>query len=144
MRFGYADWEESTTEELERAQEARLKQIGNRLRLGAGQRVLVIGCWWGSLSQSLATTHSLKVTTLTYGLKSEEAIRSMCTNLPIEIRTMDDGDFTKVFKRDEKFDGIVAVDTTKTSSRMSTPKVSGRREVAFGNKRRSRLSIPIR
>ena len=50
---------------LEQAQQAKSEHIAAKLDLRAGQRVLDIGCGWGSLAMHLAEHHDVRVTGLT-------------------------------------------------------------------------------
>ena len=50
---------------LEQAQQAKSEHIAAKLDLRAGQRVLDIGCGWGSLAMHLAEHHGVRVTGLT-------------------------------------------------------------------------------
>ncbi len=55
---------------LEEAQRAKSEHIATKLNLSPGQRVLDIGCGWGSLALHLARHHDVSVTGLT--LSSEQ------------------------------------------------------------------------
>ncbi len=50
---------------LEEAQEAKLELIAQKLRLKAGQRVLDVGCGWGSFAIHAAREHGVSVTGIT-------------------------------------------------------------------------------
>jgi cyclopropane-fatty-acyl-phospholipid synthase len=52
-------------EPLERAQERKLRALLDRLDLKAGQRLLEIGCGWGSLAELAARDYGVHVTGLT-------------------------------------------------------------------------------
>ncbi len=55
----------SPNDDLERAQHAKCEHIARKLCLRPGQRVLDIGCGWGSLALYLAEHHQVHVTGLT-------------------------------------------------------------------------------
>ena len=55
---------------LERAQERKIRALLDRLQLEAGQRLLEIGCGWGSLAEIAARDYGVHVTGLT--LSSEQ------------------------------------------------------------------------
>jgi cyclopropane-fatty-acyl-phospholipid synthase len=50
---------------LERAQQEKCRHIARKLLLRPGQRVLDIGCGWGSMARFLARTHQVQVTGIT-------------------------------------------------------------------------------
>ncbi|MCC5887403.1 MAG: class I SAM-dependent methyltransferase [Gammaproteobacteria bacterium] len=65
----------SPEDSLEDAQAAKAELIGRKLRLQPGQRVLDIGCGWGSLAMFLAARYDVEVTGLTL---SQEQHRVAC------------------------------------------------------------------
>ena len=56
-------------EDLEQAQRAKCQHIARKLCLRPGQRVLDIGCGWGSLALYLAEHHQVQVTGLTLSVE---------------------------------------------------------------------------
>jgi len=65
-------YHESQSMTLEEAQVAKCKHIARKLLLKPGQRVLDIGCGWGSLAIYLAEHHDVEVTGITL---SEEQLK---------------------------------------------------------------------
>ena len=68
---------------LEEAQKAKLDRVISLLDLAGGERVLEIGCGWGSLAERLMDRHSCTVTGLTLfsraiGLCAATATQSCC------------------------------------------------------------------
>lgn len=64
----YYRWPDAS---LERAQEDKLELVCRKLELGPGQRLLDVGCGWGSLAVWAATRHGADVVGLT--LSAEQA-----------------------------------------------------------------------
>lgn len=91
-------------ESLDEAQEAKLDLICRKLGLKAGQRVLDIGCGWGSFAKFAAEKYGVEVVGLTVSVEQAALARERCAGLPIEIRVKDYRD------EYEKFDHIVSVE----------------------------------
>ena len=68
MHYSCAYFEDPATD-LESAQHAKCEHIARKLRLQPGQRVLDIGCGWGSLALHLAEHHQVHVTGLTLSVE---------------------------------------------------------------------------
>jgi cyclopropane-fatty-acyl-phospholipid synthase len=64
MTYSSAVFEDGT-EPLEAAQARKLRLLLDRLDLRPGQRLLEIGCGWGSLAEAAARDHGVEVTGLT-------------------------------------------------------------------------------
>jgi cyclopropane-fatty-acyl-phospholipid synthase len=58
-------------DDLERAQQRKKQHIARKLRLEAGQRVLDIGCGWGGLAMSLATSADVEVLGITLSVEQQ-------------------------------------------------------------------------
>lgn len=91
-------------ESLDEAQEAKLDLICRKLGLNAGQRVLDIGCGWGSFAKFAAEKYGVEVVGLTVSVEQAALARERCAGLPIEIRVKDYRD------EYEKFDHIVSIE----------------------------------
>lgn len=94
-------WKNATT--LDEAQEAKLDLVCRKLRLQPGQRVLDIGCGWGSFAKFAAEKYGVSVVGLTVSKEQAELARHLCQGLPIEIRLQD---YRDVY---EPFDHIVSL-----------------------------------
>lgn len=91
-------------ESLDEAQEAKLDLICRKLGLKEGQRVLDIGCGWGSFAKFAAEKYGAEVVGLTVSVEQAALARERCAGLPVEIRVKDYRD------EYEQFDHIVSVE----------------------------------
>ncbi|HYW36149.1 MAG TPA: cyclopropane fatty acyl phospholipid synthase [Balneolaceae bacterium] len=88
---------------LDEAQEKKLDMVCQKLQLSAGQRVLDIGCGWGSFAKFAAENYDVEIVGLTVSREQQELARDRCKGLPVEIRLQD------YREMDEKFDRIVSL-----------------------------------
>ncbi len=88
---------------LDAAQEAKLDLVCKKLGLRAGDRVLDIGCGWGSFAKYAAEKYKARVVGITVSKEQVKLGRQLCKGLPVEIRLQDYRDV------DEKFDHIVSL-----------------------------------
>lgn len=95
----------SQAESLEAAQEHKLELICSKLRLRSGERLLDIGCGWGSLLLHAARHHGVRGVGITLSdaqaERARERIREAGLSDQIEIRvahyrTIDDGPYDKI------------------------------------------------
>ncbi len=94
-------WQDAKS--LDEAQEQKLGMICKQLELRSGQRVLDIGCGWGSLSKYVAEKYEVEVVGLTVSREQAQLAKARCKNLSVEIRLQD---YRKI---DEIFDRIVSL-----------------------------------
>ena len=94
-------WENAST--LDEAQEAKLDLICRKLDLQPGQRVLDIGCGWGSFARYAAEHYGVQVVGITISREQAKLAQELCGDLPVEIRVQDYRDVK------ERFDHIVSV-----------------------------------
>ncbi len=87
MTYSCAFWAEADT--LDEAQEAKLDLICRKLELKPGQRVLDIGCGWGSFVGYAAERYGIEAVGVTISREQAELARERCRGLPIEIRLQD-------------------------------------------------------
>ncbi len=88
---------------LDAAQEAKLDLICRKLYLQPGDKILDIGCGWGSFIKYAAEKYGVKAVGITVSKNQAELAKEMCAGLPVEIRLQDYRGL------DEKFDHIVSV-----------------------------------
>ncbi|HCC23310.1 TPA: cyclopropane fatty acyl phospholipid synthase [Candidatus Falkowbacteria bacterium] len=93
----------SKANNLAEAQEAKLDLVCRKLGLKAGDRVLDIGCGWGSFAKFAAEKYGARVVGITVSKEQKELAEKKCEGLPIEIRLQD---YREV---NEKFDHIVSL-----------------------------------
>ena len=101
MVYSCAYWKEAGT--LDDAQEAKLDLSCRKLGIKAGDRILDIGCGWGSLARYAAEHYNVEAVGITVSSEQVSLGRQLCCGLPIEIRLQDYRDM------DEKFDHIVSI-----------------------------------
>ncbi len=94
-------WKEATT--LEQAQEAKLDLVCRKIGLKPGQRVLDIGCGWGSFAKFAAERYGAEVVGITVSEEQLALGKKLCEGLPIELRLED---YREV---NEQFDHIVSL-----------------------------------
>lgn len=101
MTYTCGYWREAA--DLEQAQEHKLDLVCRKLGLQAGQRVLDIGCGWGSFAEFAARRYGARVVGITISREQAELARQRCQGLPVEIRLQDYRDLH------ERFDHIVSL-----------------------------------
>jgi cyclopropane-fatty-acyl-phospholipid synthase len=74
---------------LDAAQEAKLDLVCKKIGLKKGQRVLDIGCGWGSFAQFAAQRYGAEVTGITVSKEQAELAKTRCAGLSVEIRLQD-------------------------------------------------------
>ena len=88
---------------LDEAQEAKLDLVCKKIGLKEGDKVLDIGCGWGSFAKFAAEKYGAHVVGVTVSKEQVELGNKNCEGLPVEIRLQDYRDV------DEKFDHIVSL-----------------------------------
>ncbi len=94
-------WKNATN--LNQAQEDKLELVCRKIGLKKNQRILDIGCGWGSFIKFAAEKHGAKVVGITVSKEQAEFAKNNCAGLPVEIRLQD---YREV---DDKFDHIVSL-----------------------------------
>ncbi len=96
-------WESGATN-LAEAQEAKLDLICRKIGLKEGQKVLDIGCGFGSFAKFAAQKYGAQVVGITLSKEQRAFALESCKGLPVDIRLQDYRDV-----RDETFDHIVSI-----------------------------------
>jgi cyclopropane-fatty-acyl-phospholipid synthase len=93
---------------LEEAQRAKLDLIAQKLELKAGQRVLDVGCGWGSFAIHAARTYGVSVTGITLSQQQADLARTLVADADladrVEIRVADYRDLAG-----EPYDAIASI-----------------------------------
>lgn len=101
MAYSCGYWKEAKT--LDEAQEAKLDLVCRKIGLEKGDRVLDIGCGWGSFAKYAAENYGASVVGVTVSKEQAALARERCKGLPVEIRVQDYREIN------EKFDHIVSI-----------------------------------
>lgn len=104
LSCGY--WKSAGT--LDEAQEAKFDLICKKLSLTRHDRVLDIGCGFGSFAKFAAEKYGCSITGINISPQQAERARSHCQGLPVTIVTCDYRD-TWQYLADRKFDKIVSI-----------------------------------
>lgn len=102
MTYTCGYWASGVTT-LDEAQEAKLDLICRKLDLQPGQKVLDIGCGWGSFMRYAAERYGVHCVGVTISKEQAEYGQQLCAGLPVEFRLQDYRDMH------ETFDHIVSV-----------------------------------
>ncbi len=94
-------WREA--DNLEQAQKDKLDLVCRKIGLEEGDKILDIGCGWGSFAEFAAEKYSVEVVGITVSEEQQKLAEERCEDLPVEIRLQDYRDL------DEKFDHIVSL-----------------------------------
>ncbi len=109
MTYSCAVWREGA-ETLEEAQEAKLEMVARKLALKEGDRVLDVGCGWGSFPLWAATKHGASVVGITLSPPQAERARQRAEAAGVgdrvEIRVMD---YRDLAASGERFDAIASI-----------------------------------
>jgi cyclopropane-fatty-acyl-phospholipid synthase len=97
-------------ETLEQAQEQKLEMVCNKLGLSPGERVLDIGCGWGSFATHAASRHGVEVVAITLSEPQARVARERAeaagVGERVEVRVMD---YRDLASSGERFDAIASI-----------------------------------
>lgn len=98
MSYSCGYWAKADT--LAQAQTDKLDLICRKLMLQPGERVLEIGCGWGSFAQYAAQHYGVELHGITISKEQQTLARERCAGLPVTIELMDyrelEGQFDKI------------------------------------------------
>lgn len=80
-------WKDAST--LDEAQEAKLDLVCRKIGLKPGQKILDIGCGWGSFAKFAAENYHARVVGITVSQEQVDLARERCQGLDVEIRLQD-------------------------------------------------------
>lgn len=101
MVYSCGYWKEANN--LAEAQIAKLDLICRKVGLKQGDRILDIGCGWGSFAWYAATHYGVEVVGITISKEQAKLAQEKCKDLPVEIRIQD------YRSLNEKFDHIISI-----------------------------------
>ncbi len=101
MVYTCAYWKNATS--LDEAQEAKLDLVCRKIGLKTGDRVLDIGCGWGSFARYAAEKYGAKIVGISVSKEQIELAREMHKGFDVEFRLQDYRDVN------EKFDHIISL-----------------------------------
>lgn len=101
MTYSCAYWDDAAT--LDAAQEAKLDLVCRKIGLREGDRVLDIGCGWGSFMRFAAERYGASAVGVTLSRQQVALGEELCAGLPVEFRLQDYRDL------DETFDHVVSI-----------------------------------
>lgn len=102
MTYTCAYWDHGA-KNLDEAQEAKLDLVCKKIGLQKGQKVLDIGCGWGSFAKFAAKKYGAEVVGITVSKEQVKLGNELCKGLPVELRLQD---YREV---NEKFDHIISL-----------------------------------
>ena len=101
MVYSCGYWKDAA--DLDSAQEAKLDLTCRKLGLKPGQRLLDIGCGWGSLAMFAAERYGVEVVGITVSRQQKAYFEELNSDLPVEIRLQDYRDLSG------EYDHIVSI-----------------------------------
>jgi len=87
MTYTCGYWENA--QNLDEAQEAKLDLVCRKLNLKPGQKILDIGCGWGSFMKFAAEKYGVSAVGITVSKEQVELAKKICEGWPIEIHLND-------------------------------------------------------
>lgn len=94
--------------DLDAAQNAKLDLVCRKLGLKPGDRMLDIGCGWGSLAKYAAENYGCRVIGITIAAEQANMARDLCADLPVEVIESDYRRFEN-YAEDDGFDAVVSI-----------------------------------
>lgn len=101
LTYSCGYWKNART--LDEAQEHKFELICRKLNLQPGQRILDIGCGWGSFMKYAVEKYDVSCVGVTLSNEQIALCKELCAGLPIEIR------FADYRELNEAFDHIVSI-----------------------------------
>lgn len=105
MNYSSAWFEQGPQQDLQSAQQAKMRRALQELGLQPGQRLLEIGCGWGAVAEMAAREFGVATTGLTLSDEQAAYARQRLDGLPAEIRLQDYRDLPE-----RGFDAVVSIE----------------------------------
>jgi len=108
---GYWDSPTKKAKNIDEAENAKLDLVCRKIGLKKGDKVLDIGCGWGSFARFAAEKYGAKVIGITVSKEQAELAKKLCRGLPVEIKLEDYRDIksSTSLESGEQFDHIVSL-----------------------------------
>jgi cyclopropane-fatty-acyl-phospholipid synthase len=107
MAYTCAYWKNAKT--LDQAQYDKFDLICRKINLKPGERVLDLGCGWGSLAKYMAENYGSKVTAVNISVEQVRYAREICSHLPVEVHLCDYRDANSYNPKNIPFDKVVSI-----------------------------------
>ena len=95
MVYTGAFWEPGS--DLNQAQATKLEMVCQKLNLQPGQKVVDVGCGWGSFAKYAAENYQCEVTGITLSKEQVKHATELCHGLPVEVKLLDYRKLTGLF-----------------------------------------------
>ncbi len=110
LKYSSCYWDEATTS-LSMAEDHMLRLYGERAELGNGQRILELGCGWGSLTLWMAKQYpESRITAVSNSKMQREFIEARCRERAIFNVEVITADVNNLRLEDESYDRVVSVE----------------------------------
>lgn len=107
MAYTCAYWKDAST--LDEAQYQKFDLICRKIDLKPGDRVLDLGCGWGSLAKFMAEKYKCHVTAVNISTEQVRFAQDICEGLPVNVHLCDYRDTRAYNPHSEPFDKVVSV-----------------------------------
>lgn len=107
MAYTCGYWKNATT--LDKAQYDKFDLIARKLQLQPGERVLELGCGWGSFAKFIAENYGAKVVGVNISTEQVKYAKESCKGLPVEIHLCDYRDDQSYNPKGVLFDKVASI-----------------------------------
>jgi cyclopropane-fatty-acyl-phospholipid synthase len=118
MAYSCAYW--NGARDLDEAQRSKLDLICRKLELARGERLLDLGCGFGSLSRHAAEHYGCEVVAVTLSRSQAEHARRHCAGLPVAIHVCDYRDVER-YRGERPFDKVASIAMFEAIGRRNAP-----------------------